>query len=82
MQTPVLVADTRQIATNSKAIYQRLQKELETNYLGCFAAIEVESGDYFVAETLTKADAKAREKYPDRLFYVVRVGRPTVYAYR
>ena len=45
-------------------------------------AIEVESGEYFVGETLTEADAKAREKYPDRVFYVVRVGRPAVYAYR
>jgi hypothetical protein len=45
-------------------------------------AIEVESGNYFVGETMTEADAKAREKYPDRVFYIVRVGRPTVYAYR
>ncbi len=82
METPVLVADKRQIATKGKATYQRLQADLEKNYLGRFVAIEVESGDYFVGETLTEADAKAREKYPDRVFYVVRVGRPAVYAYR
>ena len=82
METSVLVADTRQIATKGKAIYQRLQAELEEKYLGRFVAIEVESGDYFVGETLTETDASAREKYPDRVFYVVRVGRPTVYAYR
>ena len=82
METPVLVADKRQIATKGKAIYQRLQTDLEKEYLGRFVAIEVESGDYFVGETLTEADAKAREKYPDRVFYVVRVGRPAVYAYR
>lgn len=82
METPVFVADKRQIATKGKAIYQRLQADLEKEYLGRFVAIEVESGDYFVGETLTEADAKAREKYPDRVFYVVRVGRPAVYAYR
>jgi hypothetical protein len=82
METPVLKVDTRQIARKGKAIYKRLQKELEKNYSGRFVAIEVESGDYFIGETLTEADAKARKKYPDRVFYVVRVGRPAVYAYR
>lgn len=82
METPVVVADAREIATKGKQIYQRLQAELEEKYLGRFVAIEVESGDYFVGDTLTEADAKAREKHPDQVFYVVRVGRPFVYAYR
>jgi len=82
MKNPVLVADTQQVVTKGKAIYQRVQRELEEQYSGRFVAIEVESGNYFVGETLTEADAKAREKYPDRVFYIVRVGRPTVYAYR
>ena len=82
MKNPVLVADTQQVVTKGKAIYQRVQRELEEQYPGRFVAIEVESGNYFVGETLTEADANAREKYPDRVFYIVRVGRPTVYAYR
>ena len=82
METLVFVADKRQIATKGKAIYQRLQAELEKTYLGRFVAIEVESGDYCVGEPLTEAKARAREQYPERVFYVVRVGRPTVYAYR
>ena len=82
METPVLVSDTREVAAKGKAIYERLREELEKEHLGRFVAIEVESGEYFVGESLTEADAKAREKYPDRVFYVVRVGRPAVYAYR
>lgn len=40
METPVLVADKRQIATKGKATYQRLQADLEKKYLGRFVAIE------------------------------------------
>jgi hypothetical protein len=78
----VRVVDTRQIVEKGKAIYQQLREKLEEEYLGRFAAIDVESGDYFVGKTLTEADKKAREKYPDRVFYAVRVGRPAVYVYR
>ncbi len=76
MDTPVRVADTQQIATKGKAIYQRLRAELEAKCPGRFVAIDVDSSAYFVGDTLTEADAKAREKSPDRVFYVVRVGPP------
>jgi hypothetical protein len=78
MGTPVLVADTRQITAKGKVVYQQLQEELEKEYPGRFVAIEVESGDYFIGETLTEADTKAREKYPGRVFYVARIGRPAL----
>jgi hypothetical protein len=82
MDTSVRVVGPQQIATQGKAIYERLRAELEARHLGRFVAIEVESAEYFVGATLTEADAKARAQYPDRVFYVVRVGRPAVYTYR
>lgn len=36
-------------------------------------AIEPESGDYFVGETLGKADAAAYARYPDAWVYFVRL---------
>jgi hypothetical protein len=39
-------------------------------------AIEPESGDYFVGETLGKADAAAYVKYPDVWVYFVRLDDP------
>jgi hypothetical protein len=42
----------------------------------------VASGTYVVGGTLTEADAKARAQYPDRVFSVVRVGRPAVHTDR
>jgi hypothetical protein len=39
-------------------------------------AIEPESGDYFVGETLGKADAVAFVKYPDKWVYFARLDNP------
>ena len=39
-------------------------------------AIEPESGDYFVGETLGKADAAAHARYPDEWVYFVRLDDP------
>lgn len=40
------------------------------------AAIEPESGDYFVGATLGKANAAAFAKYPDKWVYFVRLDDP------
>lgn len=82
MSEGVVVANRRKIAETGKAIYDQLRPELEEEHLGEFVAIDIETGDYFVGETLTEADAKARQEYPDRVFYVVRIGRPYAYAFR
>lgn len=58
METPVLITETPAIATKGKAIYEQLREELEEKHLAHFVAIQVESGEYFVGETLTEADAK------------------------
>jgi hypothetical protein len=39
-------------------------------------AIEPESGDFFVAATVGKADAQAFAKYPDQWVYFVRLDNP------
>ena len=39
-----------------------------------FAAIEVDSGDYFLGTRMIEAVDKAEAKYPDKLVYIVRIG--------
>ena len=39
-------------------------------------AVEPESGDYFVGQTLGQADRAAFEKYPDQWVYFVRLDNP------
>ncbi len=39
-------------------------------------AIEPESGEYFLGDTLDEAVRAARERHPSRLSHTVRVGHP------
>ena len=69
-----------QFAQQAEEIYRtRYQRRLEPTDKGKIAAIEVESGDLFLGTSTLEAGMKAREKYPDKVFYFIRVGHPTVY---
>ena len=69
--------ETRSVAERAKLIYdERLRRDLEVSHCGQFVAIEPESGDFLLAETLDGAVRAARAKYPSRLSHVVRVGHP------
>lgn len=63
-------------------IYKKLKDELEPKYKGKIVAIEIDSGEYFLGNTLREADAEARAKYPDKVFYAVKIGYPAVYVHR
>jgi len=41
---------------------------------GWLAAIESESGEYVLEKTLFKAVSKARQTFPNKVFYIVRIG--------
>jgi hypothetical protein len=59
-------------------LYQtKLKMLLEPDYIGMFAAIEPDSGDYFLGTRMIEAALKAEEKYPDKLVFIVRIGFPT-----
>jgi hypothetical protein len=67
-----------QVARRAQEVYEgKLREELEASNLDDFVAIEPESGDYFLGETLSQAIQAARAAYPDRLPFVLRVGHPT-----
>jgi hypothetical protein len=63
-------------------IYEKIKPLLEPEHKGEIVAIEVESGDYFLGETVIRAGQKAKKKYPDKVFYFVRVGYPVVHVFR
>jgi hypothetical protein len=70
------------LITRGQEVYQRLKDQLEANYLGKIVAIEVESGDYFVGDSVVEAARKARAKHPNKLFYFAKVGAPAVHIHR
>jgi hypothetical protein len=59
-------------------LYQtKLKALLEPQYTGMFAAIEPDSGDYFLGRRMIEAVLKAEEQHPDKLVFIVRIGFPT-----
>lgn len=72
------VRDIDEFVKKAEEIYAtQLQAVLERDHLDEFVAIEPESGDYFLGETLNKATQAARQTYPDRLTHAMRVGHRT-----
>jgi len=41
---------------------------------GMLAMIEPETGEWFLGRTAVEALKKAKEKYPDKIFYCIRIG--------
>ena len=78
----VLKVSPGEFAEKGEEIYSRIGKELEERYWGKYAAIEVESGEYFIGDRVVEAVRKAREKYPQRIFYVKRIGFKTLHTFR
>lgn len=49
------------------------------NEKGKIAAIDPETGEWFLGDNLVEAVKKGKAKYPDKIFHVVRVGSPVAY---
>lgn len=78
----LLPAERHDARARAKAIYETVRETLETNLHGKIVAIEVESGEYFVGDTVLEAGQHARTKHPEKVFHFFRVGFPTVYVSR
>lgn len=68
-------ATTDDFVRRAEHVYDtRWRALLEPAHLNEFVAIEPESGDCFLGDTLSAAVAAARRSHPDRLAHVMRVG--------
>ncbi len=64
-----------ELAEKSKAFYERkLKNLLEPAEKGKFVAIEPDTESYFIDKDGTKALLKARDAFPDKLFFLMRIG--------
>lgn len=71
------------LARKATRLYQtKLKAVLEPDYVGKFAAIEPDSGDYFVASRMTEAMHEARLKHPDKRFFLIRIGFEAAVSFR
>ena len=83
MDVQAVEIDKDEIAFRGQGIYdQTLKAKLERDHRGEIVAIEVETGDYFLGKTSIEATKMAEQKYPDSVFYVVKIGFPVVHKFR
>ncbi len=66
---------TRSVAERARRFYdERLRADLELRHPGRYVAVEPESGDHFLADTLDAAADAAQAAHPDRASHVLRIG--------
>lgn len=66
--------DVQKIAEEGKKIYDRVKVNYEPKENGKFLAIDVVSQELFVGTSSAEALELAKQKYPGKVFYVVRIG--------
>ncbi len=64
-----------ELAKNGEEIYQKeLKNKLEPEKNGKYVAIEAASNQYFIGETKEEALDLAQKSFPDKIFFVRRIG--------
>lgn len=73
-------AKTKSVIVLAKRMYtEKLQQQLEAENMDQFVAIEPESGDHFIANTFDEAVKAARNAYPTRISYTLRIGHEAAF---
>ena len=66
------------VARRATEIYDmRLRVKLEADHRNSFVAVEPDSGDYFLGDTLSEAIQAARTAHPNKISFALRVGHPS-----
>jgi len=67
-------ADIQHIAEAGSKIYQKIKTKYEPKENGKFLAIDINSEQTYLGNTSAEALELAREKHPNEVFYVVKIG--------
>lgn len=76
------VIETKEIGRKGRKILEALSPGLGKECFGKAIAINTETGDYFIGETGIEATQKAKNKYPDKIFFLGRVGYRTYVSFK
>jgi len=83
MEVILMSTKDGQLVRKGKELYERrLKKLLEPEHKGEYIAIEPESGDYYLGQTMSEAYEKAAAAYPDKKFYLARVGHRAAVSFK
>lgn len=70
----------QEIAQQGEAIYQReLQTSVEQEHLGQFLALDILSGEFYIAESDLEATTQLLKKSPNAIVYGLKIGSPAAY---
>ncbi|HEY9286210.1 MAG TPA: hypothetical protein VIP46_22350 [Pyrinomonadaceae bacterium] len=68
------------IGRGQKIYDERLKAALERDHFGRFAAIDPETGRYFLGDTSVEATGAAHDAMPESRFYLVRIGHEAAHS--
>lgn len=68
------IPNLNELSQKANQVYQDLPSDVVRQNEGKYIAIEIDSGDTFIGEDREDAVAKAKQKYPDALIFVRRIG--------
>jgi len=72
--------DPHRTAEKGRRIYrERLKSKLESEAMGQYIAIDVDSGNFVLGETPLDALCAAKQQYPGAVFHIMRVGAKSVF---
>ena len=72
----------QEIEKRGKEIYEtQLKEKIESEKNGKYLVLEVESGEYFINDFLDEALKEAKKKFPNKIFYSLRIGYPGVFSF-
>lgn len=70
----------QEVEKKGQEIYeQKLKDKLEKGSFGKYVAIDVDTEEYFIGESLEEALNKAKEKYPNKIFHSIKIGSTGVF---
>lgn len=71
---------TEEVARRGEELYERsVRAHVEPANAGRFLALDVESGDYEIADEALAASQRLRERRPGAVAYLARVGHPAAF---
>ncbi|RLG23815.1 hypothetical protein DRN76_04870 [Methanosarcinales archaeon] len=70
---------TKELCFKGEKIYVEIKETLEPTLNSKFVAIEVDSGDYFIGNDAIETTERAKKRYPDSTFFLVRIGHSAAF---
>lgn len=68
-----------EFSKKSFEFYNQIRSKLEGEAMNKYVALDHETSQYWLGETASEALSKAKEQFPDKVFYLLQVGSPSTF---